>query len=122
MPAHSIFGHGAPVIRPFDWIEWLSPLSLLALLNADVVEFMIRTFLASMMNLHVGDIRHLVIPVLTERQKQDLETLARRAVAAKQAADGGQSGERLTEVEGEIHRYVRDLYGVPQSADLWQVR
>jgi hypothetical protein len=116
-----IFGHGAPVIRPT--IPWLSTESLLTLLNSPMLDFALRTFLASRMNTHVGDIRRLPIPVLDTSQAADLTDLGRRAIDAKRAKDEGKSeGGGLTEIEAELDAYVRDLYGVRRDADLWVVR
>jgi hypothetical protein len=114
----SIFGHKTPLLRPLPWVEWLSPLSLLALLNSDVIDFVVRTFLGSRMQIEVGDLRRLVVPVLSPAQKADLERFAERAIAARR----GQSEEPLATIEAELNAYVRDLYGVPRTADLWVVR
>ncbi|HLH69757.1 MAG TPA: Eco57I restriction-modification methylase domain-containing protein [Candidatus Dormibacteraeota bacterium] len=117
-PEGSIFGHMAPLLRPLPWVGWLSPLSLLALLNSDVTDFLLRTFLGSLMHIEVGDLRRLVVPVLSPAQKADLERFAERAIAARR----GQSDEPLATIEAELDAYVRDLYGVPRTADLWVVR
>jgi hypothetical protein len=122
IPSGSMFGHGAPVIRPRPGIEWLTPTALLALLNGDVVDFLVRTFLSSRMNQHVGDIRRIPIPVLSGTQSHDLEQLALRAINAKQALDRGGSGASLSTAESEVNAYVRDLYRIPQDAPLWVVR
>jgi hypothetical protein len=122
MPQGAVFGHKAPLLRPLPWIDWLSPKALLALLNADVLDFILRTFLGSRMMIEVGDVRRLAIPVLAPEHTQTLETFASRAIAAKQAEDAGLAGESLLKVEKELDAYVRDLYGVPKDAELWVVR
>jgi hypothetical protein len=122
IPEHAIFGSEAPLLRPLQWVKWLSPLSLLSLLNADTLDFMLRTFLGSRMHVEVGDVRRLVVPVLTPAQKQTLEQIAKRALAAKQSADAGKDGEPLTEIEKELSAYTRDLYRIPRTARLWVVR
>jgi hypothetical protein len=122
VPETAIFGSEAPLLRPFPWIEWLSPQALLALLNSDVLDFILRTFLGSLMHIDVGDMRRLIVPVLAPDQKEALEAFANRATSAKRAQDGLESGERLATVEHELDVYVRDLYGVPKDAELWVVR
>jgi hypothetical protein len=122
VPEKAIFGHMSPLLRPLPWIEWLSPQALLALLNSDVLDFILRTFLGSLMHIEVGDIRRLIVPVLAPDQKEALEAFANRATAAKRAQDGRGSGERLATVEDEMDVYVRALYGVPKDAELWVVR
>jgi hypothetical protein len=120
VPEGGIFGHGAPMIR--SKVRWLSNDALLALLNGRVLDFILRTFLASRMNTHVGDLRRLPIPVLTPTQAADLTDLGRRALEAKRAKDEGKAERGLIEIEAEVDTYVRDLYGVRQDADLWVVR
>lgn len=118
----AIFGDKAPLLRPAPWIDWLSSPALLALLNSDVLDFILRTFLGSLMMIEVGDIRRLPVPVLAPAQTQALEAFAGRAITAKQADDAGLAGERPAKVEEELDGYVRDLYGVPRDFELWVVR
>lgn len=120
VPRGSIFGHGAPVVVPT--VDWLSPESLLAILNARPLDFALRTFLASRMNTHVGDIRRLPIPALADRDAERLTHLGTRAIEAKAALDRREPGEPLDEIEAELDAYVRELYGIPRDADLWVVR
>lgn len=122
VPETAIFGSEAPLLRPIPWIDWLSPRALLALLNSDVLDFVLRTFLGSLMHIEVGDIRRLPVPVLAPEQTHALETFASRATAAKRAQDSGVAGEPLDAVEHELDAYVRDLYEVPEDAELWVVR
>jgi len=117
VPIGSIFGDKAPLLRPLSWIGWLTPLSLLALLNSNVLDFILRTFLGSRMMIEVGDIRRLVIPVLSPQQVAILEDFASRAVAARHTGDVG-----LTDVELQLNAFVRDIYGIPRAAELWVVR
>lgn len=81
-----------------------------------------RTFLGSRLQIEIGDLRRLPIPVLTPEQSETLDALGRRAVAAKKALDAASDGEALAEIEAELDRYVRDLYGFPHDLDLWVVR
>lgn len=74
------------------------------------------------MHIELGDIRRIPIPVLGEAESRRLTDLGARALAAKQALDEGRAGESLSEIESEIDRIVRDLYGVDRHADLWVVR
>jgi hypothetical protein len=95
---------------------------MLALLNSDVLDFALRTFLGSRMHIEVGDVRHLVVPVFSTEQKKALESFATRAIAAKRAEDSGKNGEALVDIEKELSDFVRNLYGIPRSARLWVVR
>ncbi len=115
----SMFGHGAPFIRPTA--DWLTRDSLMALLNTSVIDFLLRTLLSSRMNIHPGEIRKLPVPVLSDVQNKQLSALSERAIEEKLAADQGQSSQ-LTVIEAQIDTYVRDLYGVPRDAKLWVVR
>jgi hypothetical protein len=67
-------------------------------------------------------VRRLPIPVLTTEQSAALDAFGRRAVAAKESLDLGSVGEPLEEIEHDLDRYVRKLYGFPAAADLWVVR
>jgi hypothetical protein len=119
-PDGGIFSSEAPTIAPT--VEWLPVTALLALLNARPLDFILRTLLGSLMHMEIGDLRRLPIPVLTADQSTVLDLLGRRAVAAKQALDAGEPGEPLAEIEAELDRYVRDLYGFPHDLELWVVR
>lgn len=112
----SIFGHGAPLYQPTA--PWLSAESLCCLLFSDTVEFIVRTFLSSLMNIQVGDLRRVPLPVLTDEQDRHLTALCREAVSAKL----GQGTRPLAEVEAEVHSTVRGLYGIAEDANLWVPR
>jgi len=122
VPSGSIFGHKAPLIRPLDNVPWLTPRALLALLNSDTVDFLLRTFLGSRMMIEVGDLRRVPVPVLRDDQRLELESLAERAIAARLASESSPPREPLKAIESEINRYVRSLYGLGANADLWVVR
>src|SRR5262249_44447103 len=47
VPDGAIFGHMTPMVRPI--VDWLTPNSLLALLNSSPVDFTVRVFLGSLM-------------------------------------------------------------------------
>ncbi len=119
VPPAAIFGHKTPLIRPAS--DWLGSDALLALMNSDSVEFIVRTFLGSLMQTEIGDVRRIPVPVLSDDQDRRLTELARRAIGEKRRADAG-GPSRLADVEAEIDAFVRDLYGVPRDADLWVVR
>jgi hypothetical protein len=120
VPDGGVFGHKTPVVR--SRLDWLSTEALLALLNAPVVEFVLRTFLGSRMQIEIGDIRRLPIPVLTTDQAADLRSLGRRAMTAKESLDAGVQGEALDSIEADLDLYTRDLYGLPADVDFWVVR
>jgi Eco57I restriction-modification methylase len=120
VPAGAVFGHGSPVIRPSE--DWLPIRALLALLNAPVLDFALRTYLCSRMNIHVGDLRRLPVPVLRSAEAERLTDLGRSAIAAKEALDLGGRGNELPQIEAELDGVVRQLYGIRRDADLWVVR
>jgi hypothetical protein len=120
VPEGGIFSTEAPTVAPV--VDWLSTSALLALLNAPVADFLVRTFLGSLMHVEIGDIRRLPIPVLSDLESECLNLLGDRAVAAKAASDGGLHGEPLAQIEIELDAYVRELYRVPRDAELWVVR
>jgi hypothetical protein len=120
VPKGAIFGHMAPTIRPI--VDTLSVEALLSLLNAPVVDYILRTFLGSRMHIEIGDIRRLPIPVLSDRDAEYLTDLGRRALAAKEVLDRGDGGWELPEIEAELDGFVRRLYGIAPDADLWVVR
>jgi hypothetical protein len=119
VPSTTMFGHKTPLIRSMS--HWLHPDALLALLNSDPVEFIVRTFLGSLMQTEIGDVRRIPVPVLSDDQNRRLTELAQHAIEEKRRADAGKANH-LVEVEAEIDAFVRDLYGVPRDADLWVVR
>ncbi|HEY8777631.1 MAG TPA: hypothetical protein VIM33_14285 [Gaiellaceae bacterium] len=120
VPEGGIFGHKTPLIRPV--VPWLPVHALLALLNAPVTDFLVRTFLGSLMQIEIGDMRRIPIPILDESQAERLAGIGARAVAAKAALDHGEQDEPLADVETELDAYVRELYGIHRLADLWVVR
>jgi Eco57I restriction-modification methylase len=121
IPPGAIFGDAAPVLIPDEQV--FNAEELVAFLNSYVVDFCARTFLTSRMNIHVGDLRKLPLPVLSSSVRDDVCSLARRAAAIRQetVAQGGDASE-LTEVEAELDGIVRRLYCVRGDADLWVVR
>jgi hypothetical protein len=120
VPAGGIFGHKTPLIRSI--VPWLPQEALLALLNAPTLDFLVRTFLGSLMQIEIGDIRRVPIPILRDEEGEQLGLLGSRAVSAKEAVDRGESSELLREVERELDLFVRDLYSLKPNADLWVVR
>jgi hypothetical protein len=116
VPEGTIPSDGAFCIRPI--VSWLSTPALLALLNAPVSDFILRTFVVSRMNNEVGGVRRLPIPVLDAEQQEKLHDFGCRAVAAKR----DESESQLSELEAELDLYMRDLYRFPPQADLSVVR
>jgi hypothetical protein len=105
MPRNAIFSSESPVYVPRA--PWLTPAALLALLNAPVVEFALKTFLASRNHIEVGHIRRLPIPVLSAPQTHKLDRLGNAAVKAAQTNRG-----KLEGLEAQIDGFTRKLYGV----------
>jgi hypothetical protein len=120
VPPCGIFSDKTPTIAPTS--DWLSVSTLAALLNAPTTDFLVRTFLGSRMQVEIGDIRRMPIPVLDDSASSRLTDLGSRAIAARQALDEGRPGESLPDIEREIDYLVRDLYGIDRHADLWVVR
>jgi hypothetical protein len=116
VPKTAIFSSESPLVRPR--VDWLTPTALLALLNSDVIDFLLRTFLGSRMHIEIGDVRRLPLPVLDAGDAAQLSELGREAVAAKSTGDGRQ----LSEIETEVNLFTRRLYGVDPDAELWVVR
>ena len=116
VPETGLFGHMAPTIRP--QVDWLDTPGLLALMNADVLEFLVRTFLGSLMHFEIGDIRRVPLPVPSSAEAHALSQLGTAAVEATKADDRPQ----LAEIECQVNRLGRRLYGVPEEAELWVVR
>jgi hypothetical protein len=105
MPPQAIFSSESPVYVPL--VRWLSPHGLLALLNAPVVEFALKTFLATRNHIEVGHVRRLPIPVLRAPQSRRLTRLGESAIKAAQT-----DPTSLPDVEAEIDCFTRELYGV----------
>jgi hypothetical protein len=105
MPKHAVFSSESPVYIPLT--EWLDVFALLALLNAPVVEFIIKTFLASRNHIEVGHVLRVPIPVLTPSQSGRLTSLGKKALAASRAGSG-----QLQQIEVELDCFTRELYGV----------
>ncbi len=116
VPEGAIFGHMAPTVTPM--VDWLDAFALLALLNSDVAEFIVRTFLGSLMHIEIGDIRRLPVPVLTPAQGTHLSQLGQAAVAAAQRGDRA----AVAAIERDVNGTVRALYGVAAEETLWVVR
>jgi hypothetical protein len=117
VPRGGIHGHMAPTIA--SQCEWLSQRALLALLNAPILDFGLRTFLGSLMHIEIGDIRRLPIPVLTTEQGTALESLADRAIAA---ATDGSAGTLAADLETELDELTRQFFGIDAATDLWVAR
>ena len=63
------------------------------------------------MQLEIGHMRRLPVPVLSSAQGEHLDAQGRRALAAKTAQDEGAPGEMLGSIEREIDDYVREKVG-----------
>ena len=114
VPPGAIFCDKAPTVRPT--VQWLSTEALMAFLNSDTADFLLRTFLGSRMQIEIGDVRRLPVPVLDVATAKSLDRLGSNAVLLKEAGDDTSSIER------EINVLVRNLYSIPQDAELWVVR
>jgi hypothetical protein len=120
VPEGAIFSDKAALIRPTQ--DWMTQESLMALLNAPVIDFLVRTFLGSRLQIDIGHVRSVPVPVLTAAQGRRLTDLADRAMTAKLEHDAGGSRASLDAIEHELDEFVRPIYGVALDADLWVVR
>jgi hypothetical protein len=116
IPANAIFGDKAPVVVPI--VPWLDEQGLLALLNSDTIEFILKTFLGSLMQIEVGDLRRLPIPVLTVAQSEQLSAFGRDAISLVAAGDR----LALRDLENRLNLFVRGMYGLSKDANLWVTR
>lgn len=120
VPDGGIFSDMSPTVS--STAPWLTIDGLLALINAPISDFLLRTMLGSRMHVEIGNVRHIPVPVLSPSQSEHLDHLGRRALAAQADHERGESSEALELLEREIDLYVRDLYDVAPDADLWVVR
>lgn len=116
LPPGAIFSSESPVYVPL--VNWLDEDSLLALLNSSLIEFAVKTFLASRNHIEVGHLRRLPVPVLDAEQRDALARFSRAACDATAAGDA----ERLRTIEALLDEYVRELYGVSKAVTLEVVR
>lgn len=116
VPEGAIFNDKAPTIT--SSVPWIDAYGLLSLLNSDVVEFIVRTYLGSLMQLEIGDIRRVPVPVLNQKESRHLSHLGQQAVTAVKTGDR----EEQRRLEREVNAFVRGLYGVSAEAGLWVVR
>lgn len=107
----AIFSSESPCYVPCA--PWLNDMSLLALLNSPVLEFFLKTFLATRNHIELGHVRRLPIPVPSQQQDELLTLLGGQAVITARAG-----GKGLAEIEGEIDTVTRDLYGIPARTRL----
>ncbi len=111
MPKNAIFSSESPCYVPTA--PWLSEMSLLALLNSPVVEFTLKTFLATRNHIELGHLLRIPVPVPTADERKALEALASAAI------DSAKSGGDVPgEVERELDLLSRDLYGIRRGAKL----
>ena len=116
LPSGAIFSSESPVYVPL--VDWLDEDSLLALLNSSLIEFAVKTFLASRNHIEVGHLRRLPVPVLSSEQRAVLGECSRGACDATVRGDA----ERLRTLEAALDDYVRELYGLSRSVTFEVVR
>jgi hypothetical protein len=116
LPSGAVFSSESPVYVPL--VEWLDEESLLALLNSSLIEFAVKTFLASRNHIEVGHLRRLPVPVLAAEQRAALGEFGRAACDAAATGDA----ERVRTLEAALDEYVRELYGLSRTVTLEVVR
>ena len=112
LPTDAIFSSESPVY--VTRVGWLDDLSLVALLNAPVVEFAVKTFLATRNHLEVGHLRRLPIPVLDAQVGASLRAIASASIAATRAGETSTVGD----LAAELDETTRQLYGVSMNLEL----
>jgi hypothetical protein len=95
---------------------WLDSLSLLALLNAPILEFALKTFLGTRNHVELGHVCRLPVPILTSDELSELGSLAQRAIAATQSA------EPVDALQRDLDQLTRDLYKLSRRVSLSVVR
>jgi hypothetical protein len=112
LPANTIFSSESPVYA--TRVRWLDDLSLVAMLNAPIVEFAIKTFLATRNHLEVGHLRRLPMPVLDAQTGATLRRLASAFIAATRAGETS----IVSKLASELDETTRELYGVSMTLEL----
>jgi hypothetical protein len=111
MPKDVIFSSESPCYVPA--VPWLSELSLLALLNSPVVEFTLKTFLATRNHVELGHVLRIPLPVLDRERRRSLEALARAAIGSSRSGDPVPAA-----TERDLDLLTRDLYGIRRTTKL----
>ncbi len=112
LPPGSIFSSESPIY--VSEVDWLDAFVLVALINAPIVEFALKTFLSSRNHLEVGHLRRLPVPVLAASHQATLRAIGKSAVQA--ARDNDEA--TLHTLAGELDECSRELYGVPARMSL----
>lgn len=112
LPADCLFSSESPVYIPRG--DRMDLFALLALMNSPVVEFIVKSFLASRNHIEVGHLLRVPVPVVDADIEAELSSLGRSAVDA--AVIG--SEHAVQETVKRLDVITRDLYLIPQSADL----
>jgi hypothetical protein len=112
LPANCLFSSESPVYVPRG--DRIDLYALLALMNSPVVEFIVKTFLASRNHIEVGHVLRVPVPVLDAGAEAELSSLGRSAAEA--AAIGTMNG--AGSIGQRLDAMTRELYLIPQSADL----
>jgi Putative RNA methylase family UPF0020 len=112
LPANCLFSSESPVYRPRG--NHLDIYALLALLNSPVIDFIVKTFLATRNHVEIGHVLRVPVPVLEAATSGRLSSLGRSAAAA---ADQGDEGKLRTRTR-ELDELTRALYLIPESITL----
>ena len=57
-------------------------------------------------------------PVADPDQAQHLSSLGQEAIRKRSSGEG----RELSDIEAELHKFVRQLYGIETDAELWVIR
>jgi Eco57I restriction-modification methylase len=116
VPSNCLFSSESPVYQPRG--NHLDHFALLALLNSPVVEFVVKTFLATRNHIEVGHVLRVPVPALDAETSALLGSLGRAAMERAEVGDE----DALQAVEQEIDEVSRDLYELSMSIALTVVR
>jgi len=81
---------------------------LLGLLNSDTMRYIIDEFINSTVNVQIGDMRLLPVPIPTEKEKQEIADLVEKAIEIQK----GKTDGTLEEIKTLIDERVKDVYGI----------
>jgi hypothetical protein len=102
LPKTSMFSSESPAYVPIA--DWLDTNALLALLNSEVVRYLVHTFLATRNHVEVGHVRRVPVPVLEQAYSSQLSALG--ALAVTTAQNHGDT----TAIRRDINELVADAY------------
>lgn len=86
----------------------LPPKYLLAILNSEVIKYIVYHFINGTLNVQAADMRLIPIPVPTDEQREEITATVDEAIAVQR----GDSDRLLDDIQDEIDEKIADLYGL----------